>query len=128
MTGKRASPHKNDPTYAKRAAAVRAAAKRNPDTRCWRCGRTLAEHAPHKSGRAAWWTAGHVNDGEVGGELRAEASTCNYSAGASYGNAQRTRTEPPPAVNRGLGYYPANEQVDRPWVKWIKGNPVVKLW
>jgi hypothetical protein len=63
------------------ARLVREAANANPKTTCWRCGKTLAEHAPHKSGRPATWTAGHVNDGEAGGQLLPEASTCNYRAG-----------------------------------------------
>ena len=66
--------HRGD--YTVRARHVRAIANANPSTLCWRCGRTLHEHGPK-----ARWTAGHVIDGEIGGELRPEASTCNYGAG-----------------------------------------------
>lgn len=76
-------------TYARRAALVRARAYADPTTVCWRCGRTLAEHPPHRTGRPATWTAGHVEDGRIDGQLLPEASTCNYSAGASTGNRRR---------------------------------------
>lgn len=69
-------------SYHKQSRKVRDAAKANPSTRCWRCGRTLVEHPRHANGRAPYWTAGHVNDAQVGGELRAEASVCNFGAGA----------------------------------------------
>lgn len=66
-------------SYQRRARQVRAAANADPTTRCRRCRRTLAEilrHHPH-----AIWTAGHVIDGQVDGDLEAECSPCNYSAG-----------------------------------------------
>lgn len=78
------------------ARAVRQAAYANPDTRCWRCGLKLQDHRPHKNGKPARWTAGHVVDGQAGGPLAPEASTCNFRAGAVAGNAARTsstRTE-----------------------------------
>ena len=75
--------------YHAQAKAVRAAANADPTTRCWACGRTLAEHPPHRNGSPARWTAGHVNDGQVGGPLLPEASTCNFSRGARMGNARR---------------------------------------
>lgn len=78
-------------SYQRRARLVRAAAKRNPLTRCWRCTRLLQEHPPHRNGRPPFWTAGHVITGKVDGELRPEASTCNLSHGASWGNARRTK-------------------------------------
>jgi hypothetical protein len=76
--------------YAARAAALRARANADPATRCWRCGRTLAEHPPHRNGRRPTWQAGHVVDGQAGGTLLPEASTCNVTAGARIG-AQRSR-------------------------------------
>ena len=88
MTGKQGKAHYAG-TYLVDARHVRAAANANPHTRCWRCGRTLAEHPPHRNGRPARWQAGHVVDGQVGGQLRPEASTCNTSAGASHGNRKR---------------------------------------
>ena len=86
MAGKRKAWHSG--SYASRAAAIRAAAYRSIDTRCWRCGMTL-EQVRHVKPNARW-QAGHVNDSEVGGLLRAECSPCNASAGASYGNAKRS--------------------------------------
>ena len=68
-----------------------AAAGIGEPTRCWRCGHTLAEHQPHHDGQPARWTAGHVIHGQVNGELRPEASTCNYSDGATHGNRRRRR-------------------------------------
>lgn len=76
-------------SYEREARAVREAAYRNPDTRCRRCGRTLQQHAPHRNGTPARWDAGHVNDGQPGGPLAPEASTCNRSAGAQLGNRTR---------------------------------------
>lgn len=76
-------------TYQVRARAVRDAANRNPATQCWRCGLTLAEHAPHADGKPVTWTAGHVIDTDPTSPLMPEASTCNYSAGASAGNTRR---------------------------------------
>jgi hypothetical protein len=78
-------------THQRRAAALVAAANADPTTRCWRCGHTLHEHKPHRNRTPAYWTAGHVRDGEINGELRPEASTCNYSAGATHGNRRRRR-------------------------------------
>ena len=69
-------------SYHVRARNIRAAANANPNTRCWRCGRTLAQHPPHHNGNPAKWTAGHLRDGDPTSPLAPEASTCNYSAGA----------------------------------------------
>lgn len=88
MTGRPTNPHHHG-SYQRRALAVRRAAYANPLTRCWRCGLTLAEHQPHRNGKRARWTAGHVIDGQVGGPLAPEASTCNYTAGAVRGLVMR---------------------------------------
>jgi hypothetical protein len=77
-------------SYASRAAKVRAYAYADPDTRCWRCGKTLDQHR-HRDGSPAVWNAGHVIDGQVGGLLMPEASSCNKSAGATYRNRTRRR-------------------------------------
>jgi hypothetical protein len=82
-----AGPHHRDPDYRRRAAAIRAAANANPTTRCWRCGQTQAEHQRS-------WTAGHLVDGDNTAPLAAECAHCNYSAGATHGNATATRTPP----------------------------------
>ena len=64
-------------TYQQRAARVRAAANADPFTRCWRCGRTKAQHKRK-------WTAGHVNAGDARPDalLLPECEACNYSHGA----------------------------------------------
>lgn len=93
-----AGPHHRTPAYVHASRRLVAAAYANPATRCGRCGRTLAEHAPHLSGKPATWHAGHINDGQLNGPLRAEASTCNIAAG----NQRRRRGQrwspptPPP--------------------------------
>lgn len=61
--------------YHVRSRRITAAARANPDTPCWRCGRTLDQHPPHKSGANPRWHAGHVTPD--GRDLRPEASTCN---------------------------------------------------
>jgi hypothetical protein len=78
-------------THQRRAARIVAEANANPHTRCWRCHRTLNQHPPHHNGTPARWTAGHTTDGQINGELLPEASTCNYSAGATHGNTRRHR-------------------------------------
>ncbi len=67
--------------YTTAATAVVARANANPATPCQRCGRTLAEHPPHKTGKPANWHAGHVRDGDPTSPLEPEASTCNIVAG-----------------------------------------------
>ena len=76
--------------YQVRAQAVRDAANSDPNTKCWRCGKTLAAHEPHKGGKPARWTAGHIIDSDPTSPLAPEASTCNYTAGALTGNARRS--------------------------------------
>lgn len=94
--------HHRGPDYERRAAALRARANADPRTRCEAvladgtiCGRTLAEHPPHRTGRKATWQAGHVIDGQLGGALRPEASTCNNQAGGRLGlKRMRQRRRP----------------------------------
>lgn len=81
--------HRDYAGYIVRARLVRAAANADPTTTCWRCGRRLAEHPPHKTGRTATWQAGHVVDGDNSGPLAPEVSTCNTRAGATLGNLRR---------------------------------------
>jgi hypothetical protein len=80
--------------YKQRARRLVAAANRNPATICWRCGRTLNQHPPHRNGKPARWTAGHTRDEDPTAPLAPEASTCNYTAGAVYRNRKHGR---PPA-------------------------------
>ena len=75
-------------SYQTDAARVRAIAYSDPATRCRRCGLTLAD----KPGDT--WDAGHVNDGQIGGPLAPEHSSCNRSAGAIAGNRRRLGLKP----------------------------------
>lgn len=79
-------------TYHARSRRLTKAAHADPTTRCWRCNRTLAEVRQTKP--KAIWTAGHLVNGQVDGPLAPECSPCNYSHGASDGNAQRKRQTP----------------------------------
>jgi hypothetical protein len=73
--------------YQADAALVRRMAYLNPGTRCITCRRTLAEiRLVHPTVK---WTAGHLIDSEVGGQLGPECSRCNYSRGAAMGNRRR---------------------------------------
>lgn len=80
MSGKRKPWHAG--SYPRQAKQVRDRANANPTTRCWRCGRTQAEHK-------APWQAGHVIDGV--GPLAPECTTCNTSHGATRGNRMRSQ-------------------------------------
>ena len=75
--------------YQADARRVRAAAYADPSTRCWRCGHTLDRCKPHRNGKPARWTAGHVIDSDPTSPLLPECSPCNKSAGATYGNRLR---------------------------------------
>lgn len=88
MTGKPGKAH-HGAHHARVSATIRAHAYANPDTRCWRCHRTLAELPPHKTGRRPWWTGGHLEDGKVGGDELAECSHCASRTGAERGNRMR---------------------------------------
>ena len=76
-------------TYRVRADATRTKANNNPATTCWRCGRTLAQHPPTKTGKPPQWTAGHIRDSDPTSPLKPEATTCNYSAGGVLGNQRQ---------------------------------------
>jgi hypothetical protein len=92
-----------DRRYVKAAKIIRDYANADTHAVCWRCGRTLRDHPA-----GAKWQAGHTIDGSTtwhiwphvtrtpdptltgpGGWLAPEASTCNASAGAAYGNRKR---------------------------------------
>lgn len=90
------------------ARRVRTAANRHPGQLCWRCGRTLGQHPPHRDGKPARWTAGHTRTGvphvriwlhpdqppahwlAAAPALAPEASTCNYADGGA--STPRTRS------------------------------------
>lgn len=74
-------------SYQTQAKRITTAANLDPTTRCWRCRRTLADIRRTKPN--ARWTAGHINDGQVGGPLAPECSPCNFAAGARLTNARR---------------------------------------
>ncbi len=60
-------------SYQRRAKAVREAAKADPTTRCWRCGRLALPDDP--------WQAGHVIDADPSSPLAPEHQSCNARAG-----------------------------------------------
>jgi len=63
--------------YARASAEVRRRAWADPTTRCWRCGRTQAEHRRR-------WHAGHTPWG-----LAPECEACNTADGGRIGNRRR---------------------------------------
>lgn len=76
-------------SYQARARAVRDAAYADPATKCWRCGKTLAEAQRMWPDRRVCWHAGHTVDGNSAYPLRAEHNVCNTSAGAQVTNKKR---------------------------------------
>lgn len=85
MAGRKKPWHRGQ--YQADAALVRQNANRNPSTRCISCGKTLVEIRKVKPW--AKWTAGHLEDSQVGGQLGPECGPCNYGRGAAYGNRMR---------------------------------------
>ena len=75
-----AGPHHRG-AYPRQAARLRARAAADPTTLCRRCGQPARPGDP--------WTAGHVIDGQIGGQLAPEHASCNYAAGATLGNRLR---------------------------------------
>jgi len=75
------------------SARVRAAAYANPDTRCWRCNNRLEDCRPHRNGKPAHWTAGHLIDGDINSPLLPECSSCNATAGAQLANQRSQVTK-----------------------------------
>lgn len=83
--------------YRKLRLIVVTVANANPMTLCHRCHNPIDKCKPHRNGKPARWTAGHLHDSQPDAtltldDLAPECSPCNSSAGASYGN--RNRTEP----------------------------------
>lgn len=92
MPAKRKGAHHRG-SYHVQSRRVRQAAWADPSTRCWRCGRTLAEVRATKP--RARWTAGHLVDGQAGGPLLPECEPCNKGRGAAMGNRLRSNTRTP---------------------------------
>lgn len=90
MPSKQKGPHHRG-DYHVRSAQVRAAAYANPATPCWRCGRTLEQHPPTKTGNPPRWSAGHLRDGDPQSPLLPEVLSCNARAGAPIGNRSPLR-------------------------------------
>lgn len=67
----------HDWSFKLRAKPVRERAYADPSTRCWRCGRTLAEVREANPGRRVVWHAGHTVTGDPYSPLMAEDSLCN---------------------------------------------------
>lgn len=101
MSGRKKPWHSG--TYPARRNRLVARAYSNRLTKCWRCGRTLAEHPPHQTGAPVKWTAGHIRDSDPTSPLAPEASTCNSSAGAKYGNTGRIVGSNPRSRDWGSG-------------------------
>ena len=92
-------------SYSTRSAKVRDDAYADINTRCWRCGRTLAEEQARLPLRKITWHAGHVIDGDYLSPLLAEHSSCNTSAGAKAGNAKRTKRPRSAGLNPSERWY-----------------------
>lgn len=75
--------------YRRRAKRVTDAAKANPATTCWRCGRTLAQVRAANPRRRVTWDAGHTIDGDPHCPLLAECSVCNRGAGQALAEQKR---------------------------------------
>lgn len=118
MTGLPGSIHRLDPTYVKRAAALRARARANPQQRCAYCGLLLHEHPHHRKGQPPHWVAGHADGGHgyhpsrIGAPLAVWASTCNARDNVMHTNAKRHGTPPPPPTPRG---YPVRRRSEDPY-------------
>lgn len=93
--------------HQRKAAAVCAAAYADANTRCWRCGHTLAEIRSRKP--KAIWTGGHLIDSDPDSPYLAECSPCNFGNGAAMGNRRRGRKHPHPP------YYPPHMNTSRQW-------------
>jgi hypothetical protein len=70
----------HDHTHDVRAKRVRDAAYADSTTRCWRCGRTLAEVRAAFPRRRVTWMAGHLERTRWS-PLKAECSPCNLGDG-----------------------------------------------
>lgn len=89
--GKTKAPH-HQGTFHRRSLAVVATANADPTAVCWRCGRTLHQHPPTRTGNPPKWSAGHIIDGQVDGPLLPEVLSCNSRAGQHL--ATRRRRQP----------------------------------
>lgn len=69
------------------ARILNAQADADPTTRCWRCGRTMAEIRRTKP--RARWQAGHLIDGVSAAGYGHECSECNARAGQALAVAAR---------------------------------------
>lgn len=99
-------------TFHVRSKRIRDAAYADPETRCWRCGFTLAERQAQFPLRDVVWTAGHLNDSEVEGELAAEDSVCNFGQGAKLAHgAVSGGNEPDPISVEGMSEREQAEEI-----------------
>lgn len=74
-------------SYRTRARLIVLAAVRNPLTRCWRCGLTMAEIKLLYPGRRITWQAGHTKDRDSSRPILAEHSYCNERHGQAAGES-----------------------------------------
>ena len=80
----------HDWSHQVRARVIRRNAYADPSTRCWRCGRTLAEVKAAEPRRRVEWHAGHT--GGRYDPLLAECSPCNLRNAAETTRAKRATT------------------------------------
>ena len=76
--------HHKDSGFRRLARLVTVAANANPNTRCWRCRRTLDHCGPrgnrrNANGTPCTWHAGHTIAGDNNSPVLAECSHCNCS-------------------------------------------------
>jgi hypothetical protein len=90
MPSRTKAPHHKG-NYHVRSRAVVAAAKADPTTVCWRCGKTLHQHPDTKTGNPPKWSAGHLRDGDPTSPLLPEVLSCNARAGAILANRSPLR-------------------------------------
>ena len=81
-------------TYHRRSMKVRQAARTDPTTKCWRCGRTYAEAVRLWGQKGAAWQAGHVIDSNPRSPLAPEHARCNTAAGGKLRWQRRRKASP----------------------------------
>jgi hypothetical protein len=96
-------------------------------TRCWRCGRTAAEHPLHSNGKRGHWQCGHVldNDPSSLGPLAAEWSTCNAAHGGVVGNERRWGDAPARKPRQAGPHFPGHYDLDNP--ESVGAPPCVRI-
>jgi hypothetical protein len=97
MATKQKPPHHRG-SYDRRSRQVVAAAKADPTTTCWRCGKTLTQHPFTRTGNPPKWSAGHVIDSDPQSPLLPEVLSCNARAGQLISARKRRKYRPQPPL------------------------------